>query len=126
MRRISHIIDGAPKALGPYSHVVEVGEMFFLSGQLGIDPDTGNLVGGGVEKETERAMENINIILKGLKLDFSNVVKSAIYFTDVGDFGKINGVYGKYFRENFPARSAVTVSRLVKDAKVEIEVVAAR
>ncbi|MDR2760588.1 MAG: Rid family detoxifying hydrolase [Rickettsiales bacterium] len=126
MQKKSHVIGGAPAALGAYSHAAEAGGMFFLSGQLGIDPNTGNLANGGVEGETERAMENIGVILRGLQLDFSNVVKSVIYFTDVEDFGKINGIYGRYFKENFPARSAAVVSKLVKNAKVEIEVIAAR
>jgi 2-iminobutanoate/2-iminopropanoate deaminase len=121
-----HIVENAPKALGPYSHAVESGVMFFLSGQLGINPANNELVSGGIEAETKQVMENISLILKKLGLDFSHIVKSTIFFTNIGDFGKINEVYGSYFKGDFPARSAMEISKLAKGANVEIEVVATK
>jgi 2-iminobutanoate/2-iminopropanoate deaminase len=122
----THQIDGSPKPIGPYSHVVEADGLFFLSGQIGIDPTNNELISGGVRAETEQIMKNISLILGGLDLGVSNIVKSVIFFTNIGDFDKINEVYGKYFVDGFPARSAVEASRLPKNAKVEIEVIAVR
>jgi 2-iminobutanoate/2-iminopropanoate deaminase len=120
----TYIIENVPKAIGPYSHATEVNGMFFLSGQLGINPDDNELVKGGAEEETSQIMKNISTILKKLGLNFSNIVKSTIFFTNIDDFSKINKVYGSYFDENFPARSAVEISKLAKGANVEIEIIA--
>jgi 2-iminobutanoate/2-iminopropanoate deaminase len=119
-------IRGGPKPIGPYSHAVEANGLIFLSGQLGIDPVNNELVSGGVIAETEQIMKNIVLVLNGLGLDISDIVKSVIFFTNIDDFSKINEVYGGYFTDNFPARSAVEVSCLAKNAKVEIEIVASR
>jgi 2-iminobutanoate/2-iminopropanoate deaminase len=120
----TYIVENAPKALGSYSHAVESGRIFFLSGQLGINPANNELVNDNIEAETKQVMENISLILKKLDLDFFNVVKSTIFFTNIVDFGKINEVYGSYFKGDFPARSAVEISKLAKGANVEIEVIA--
>ncbi|MDR1499185.1 MAG: Rid family detoxifying hydrolase [Rickettsiales bacterium] len=118
-----YTINKAPRALGPYSHATEAAGLFFLSGQLGIDPSTNELVVGGVVEETKQVMENIAVILEDLGLNFSDVVKSTIFFTDIKDFSRINEIYGSYFSANFPSRSAVEVSAIAKGAKVEIEMV---
>ncbi|MGB9813672.1 MAG: RidA family protein [Thermovenabulum sp.] len=114
----------APKAIGPYSQAVMVGDMLFASGQIALDPATGELVEGGIEAQATRVMENIKNILAAAGMDFSNVVKSTIFITDINNFAKVNEIYGKYFPENPPARSTIEVSKLPKGALIEIEVIA--
>ncbi|AEH51400.1 RidA family protein [Pseudothermotoga thermarum] len=116
--------DQAPKAIGPYSQAVEVNGFVFVSGQIPIDPATGQLVDGDIKKQTERIFENIKAILKAAGCDLSNVVKATVFATDINDFSQINEVYSKYFDQHKPARSFVQVSALPKGAKVEIEVIA--
>ncbi|NPA58709.1 MAG: RidA family protein [Aquificae bacterium] len=116
--------DKAPKAIGPYSQAVKYENFLFVSGQIAIDPDTQEFIGGSVEKQTERIMENIKAILEEAGLNFNHVVKTTIYLTDIGDFEKVNQVYGRYFTEHKPARATVGVSALPKGASVEIEVIA--
>jgi 2-iminobutanoate/2-iminopropanoate deaminase len=120
----TYTIQNSPKALGPYSQVVESNGFYYFSGQLGIDPKTGELVVGGIEKETEQAMNNISNALKELNLDFSNIVKTTIFLTSMKDFSKVNEIYGKYFEKDFPARSSLEVSALAKNASIEIEIIA--
>jgi len=116
--------EGAAKAVGPYSHAVRVSDFLFTSGQIPLDPKTGNLVPGGIEAQTERALENIKILLADQGLDFCNVVKSTVFMTNLGDFTAMNAIYAKYFQEPFPARSTIQVTALPRQAMVEIEIVA--
>jgi 2-iminobutanoate/2-iminopropanoate deaminase len=116
--------DRAPQAIGPYSQAVKAGGYLFLSGQIALDPVTGELVPGGIEAETERVMENIAGVLDVAGLDFGSVVKSTIYLVDLADFGVVNRIYGKQFPVAPPARSTVQVAALPRGACVEIEVIA--
>lgn len=115
----------APKAIGPYSQGVAVHGFIFLSGQLGIDPNTGMLVSGGIREETEQALQNMKAVLKSAELDFSHVVKTTVFLADIADFAAMNEVYARYFSKNPPARSAFQVAALPKGARVEIEAIAA-
>ncbi|WP_293444337.1 RidA family protein [Persephonella sp.] len=116
--------DKAPKAIGPYSQAVKYENLLFISGQIAIDPKTQEFIGGDVEKQTERVMENIKAILNEAGLDFNHVIKTTIYLKNIQDFEKVNRIYGKYFTEHKPARATVEVSNLPKNALVEIEVIA--
>ena len=117
--------NNAPAPIGPYSQAVMMNNMLFISGQIAIDPATGEVVTGGIEQETEQVMKNLEAVLKEAGMDFSKVLKSSIFIKDMNDFGRINGVYGKYFLQNPPARETVEVARLPKDVNVEISVIAA-
>ena len=114
----------SPAAVGPYNHAVRVGDLLFCSGQIPIDPATGNLVAGDIKAQTERVLENIRAILDDQKLAFANVVKTTVFMTNLADFAAMNEVYAKYFPTDCPARSTVQVAALPKGATVEIEVVA--
>ena len=116
----------APAAIGPYSQAIQVGNMLFASGQLGIDPATGNFVEGAVKEQTAQAFKNVKAILAEAGLDISDVVKTTVFLADMGDFGAMNEVYASQFEGAFPARSAVAVKALPKDALVEIECIAVR
>ncbi len=116
----------APKAIGPYSQAVAVpaGRMVFLSGQIPLDPATGEMVPGDVTAQTERVMKNLEAVLAASGLSFADVVRCGIFLTNLGDFGKVNEVYGRYFPSNPPARATVQVSALPKGAQVEIDAIA--
>ena len=114
----------SPAAIGPYNHAVRVGDLLFCAGQIPIDPKDGSLIIGDIKAQTERVLQNVKAILDDQGLAFSNVVKSTVFLTDLASFAAMNEVYGKYFTENFPARSTVQVAGLPKGAAVEIEVVA--
>lgn len=118
--------DQAPKAIGPYSQGISAqGKTVFLSGQIPLDPATGELVGGAdVVAQTERVMKNLEAVLAAAGCTFANVVRCGIFLTDLGDFGKVNEVYGRYFPANPPARATVQVSALPRGAKVEIDCIA--
>ena len=116
----------APAAIGPYSQAVQVGNMLFASGQLGIDPATGNIVEGAVKEQTAQAFKNVKAILTEAGLDISDVVKTTVFLADMGDFGAMNEVYASQFEGAFPARSAVAVKTLPKNGLVEIEVIAVK
>ncbi len=116
--------DKAPKAIGPYSQAIRAGGFLFCSGQIPLDPATGELVGGSVSGQTERVMDNIAAVLAAAGLTFGDVVKSTIYLADLADFAAVNEVYGKRFASDPPARSTVEVKGLPKGAGVEIEVIA--
>ncbi|MDN5332368.1 MAG: 2-iminobutanoate/2-iminopropanoate deaminase [Tepidanaerobacteraceae bacterium] len=118
--------DLAPKAIGPYSQAVMVGDFLYASGQIAINPATGEIVEGGIEAQTRQVMENVKNILQAAGMDFSNVVKTTVFITNMDDFGKVNEIYATYFGENPPARSCVEVSRLPKGALIEVEVIAHR
>ena len=114
----------APKALGPYSQAIAAGGFLFCAGQIPLNPETGELVVGDVASQTRQVLENLGAVLRANAMTFANVVKTTVFLTDLGDFGKMNEVYGSFFTESFPARSTVQVSALPKGANVEIEAVA--
>ena len=117
----------APAAIGPYSQAIRVGDMLFASGQIPIDPKTGNLVPGGITEQTTQVMDNIKAVLNKAGIDFVHIVKTTVFLKSMNDFAAMNAVYGKYLAPEGvipPARSAVEVARLPKDALVEIEVIA--
>ena len=118
------VAEKAPKAIGPYSAGVKSGNFVYTAGQLGIDPATGSFVEGGVEAETRQALKNLQAVLEAAGSSLANVVKTTVFLRDMNDFVVMNGIYAEFFTENFPARSAVQVARLPKDAAVEIEAVA--
>ncbi|MBC8507184.1 MAG: RidA family protein [Anaerolineales bacterium] len=114
----------APKAIGPYSAGVRTGNLIFSAGQLGIDPLTGEFVSDEVVEQTRQALKNLKAILDAGGSAMENVLKTTVFLRDMNDFAAMNAVYAEFFTENFPARSAVQVARLPKDAAVEIEAVA--
>ena len=114
----------APKAIGPYSQAVRAGDLLFLSGQIPLDPSTGQIVDGDIAAQTRRVMDNLAAVLASAGLSFANVVRTTIYLADLGDFAKVNEVYGSYLSEPFPARATVQVARLPRDSRVEIDAVA--
>jgi len=120
------VTDGAPEALGPYSQGVQVGRTLYLSGQIGLDPETGDLVEGGVEAETQRAMNNLQAVLEAAGFSMADVVEAQVFLADLSDYGPMNEVYGSYFETAPPARAAVQVARLPRDARVEIKLTAVR
>jgi len=115
----------APAAIGPYSQGVKIGNLLFTSGQIPINPATGELVNDNIVAATERVMENLKAILEEAGTTFEKVVKTTILLSDMNDFQKVNEIYGKYFTHEQPARSCFQVAKLPKDALVEIEVIAA-
>ncbi len=116
----------APQAIGPYSQAIEAGGFVFVSGQIPLIPATGELVDGSVEVQTARVLENLKAILEAAGSSMEDVVKTTVYITNMDDFAKVNGIYGRYFEANPPARVCVEVSKLPKGALVEIDVIAAR
>ena len=116
--------DKAPKAIGPYSQAIRVGDFVFCAGQAGLDPVSGSLVSGGIEAETRRTLQNLAAVLEAAGTSFSRVVKTTVFLLDMNEFARMNAVYAEFFPMNPPARSTVQVARLPKDARVEIEVIA--
>ncbi len=116
----------APAPIGPYNQAVRVGNLLFVSGQIPLDAATGTLVESGIQDETEKVMQSLAAILEEAGMNFSNVVKSSIFLTDMNQFAAVNEVYGKYFTENAPARECVQVAALPKFVRVEISVIAAQ
>jgi 2-iminobutanoate/2-iminopropanoate deaminase len=116
----------APEPIGPYSHGVLLNGVLYTSGQVAKDAKTGEMVQSDIKSETRKVMENLEAILKEADMDFSNVLKTTIYCTDLGNFAAINEVYGSFFKANFPARETVQVVKLPLNANVEISVVAAQ
>ena len=114
----------APAAIGPYSQAVRSGNFLFCSGQIPLDPQSGQVVSGDIATQARRVLDNIRAVLKAEGLTFENIVKTTIFLTDLGDFQVVNDVYGSYFQQQPPARSTVQVSALPKGANVEIEVIA--
>jgi 2-iminobutanoate/2-iminopropanoate deaminase len=115
-----------PAAIGPYSHAAWAGELLFCSGQLGIDPATGEFAGADIASQTKQALENVKTLLKSQELAMSDVVKTMVFLSDIGDFKAFNEVYGGYFGSDPPARSCVAAAGLPRCALVEIEVTARR
>lgn len=117
--------DGAPQAIGPYSQAIKANGLLFISGQLPVDPATGEFAPGGVDAQTHQSLANLKAILAAEKLSFADVVKTTVFLKDMNDFSAMNAVYAGYFTQNAPARACVQVARLPKDALVEIELIAA-
>ena len=115
----------APGAIGPYSQAVRSGSFLFCSGQIPLDPKSGEIVPGDITAQTQRVLDNIAAVLRAEGLSFDNIVKTTIFLTNLGDFQRVNEIYGSYFKQDPPARSTVQVSALPKGANVEIEVIAA-
>jgi 2-iminobutanoate/2-iminopropanoate deaminase len=116
--------DGAPKAIGPYSQAIRAGSLLFLSGQIPIDPATGQMVDGDIAQQTHRVFKNLEAILTAAGASFDNVVRTTVYLADMSDFAAMNEVYGTYFSSPAPARATVQASRLPMDARVEIDLIA--
>jgi 2-iminobutanoate/2-iminopropanoate deaminase len=114
----------APAAIGPYSQAVRSGNFLFCSGQIPLQPESGQIVSGDIAIQTRRVLDNIGAVLKAEGLTFENVVKTTIFLTDLGDFQTVNEIYGSYFKQQPPARSTVQVAALPKEAEVEIEAIA--
>jgi 2-iminobutanoate/2-iminopropanoate deaminase len=115
----------APKAIGPYSQAVRIGNFLFLSGQIALDPATGELVTTSFEAQVRQVFQNIQAMLNAAGADFSHVVKTTVFLKDMEKFAEMNGIYAEFFPESPPARSAVEVARLPKDVGIEVEVIAA-
>ena len=113
----------APQAIGPYSQAIRYGDFLFVSGQIAINPQTGNLVEGDIEAQTEQVLKNIGAIIAAAGMSMNNVVKCSCFLRDMNDFAKFNTVYETYFGESLPARETVEVSRLPKDVRVEVSAI---
>ena len=116
--------DLAPSAIGPYSQAVQAGNLLFVSGQIPLDPETGEILSATIAQETERVMLNLQAILTAAGTGFDQVVKTTIFLKDLGDFQRVNEVYAKFFRPPYPARACVQVAKLPKDVRVEIDAIA--
>ncbi len=114
----------APKAIGPYSQAVRFGHLLFVSGQLGIDPASGNLVNGGFEAEARQVLANIQAILESQKSGMDKILKTTVFLTNMEDFAVLNGIYGTFIPEPYPARTTIQVAALPKGARIEMEVIA--
>lgn len=120
----SIFVDTFPPAVGPYCHAMRVGNLLFISGQVPIDPKTGNVVGKDMASQTRQTMENLGSVLKYCGLDFINIAKTTVYVSDIDAFTDMNTVYSEFMGDHKPARACVEISRLVKDMLVEIEAIA--
>jgi len=118
--------DLAPKAIGPYSQAIDLGDLVFVSGQIPLDPKTMEVVGDSIEDQTTQVMKNLEAILAEANLTFTNVVKFTIYLTDLTDFDRLNKTYAQFLTEPYPARATIEVSKLPKNVKVEIDLIAKR
>ena len=115
----------APGAIGPYSQAIQAGDFVYTSGQLGLDPQTGAFPEGGIKEQARQSLNNVKAILEEAGLSMANVVKTTVFLVNMEDFAEMNSVYAEFFTEPYPARSAVAVKTLPKNALVEIEVIAA-
>ena len=116
--------ESAPRAIGPYSQAIVAGGFVFASGQIPLDPQTGEFVAGGVREQTEQVMRNLAAVLEAAGSSFAAVVKTTVYLADMNDFAVMNEVYGRYFQTEPPARATVQAARLPRDARVEIDLIA--
>jgi 2-iminobutanoate/2-iminopropanoate deaminase len=114
----------APKAIGPYSQAVRAGQLLFVSGQVPLDPASGQIVDGDIAAQTRRVFANLAAVLAAGGRSFADVVRTTVFLADMNDFAAVNAVYGEYFAEPYPARATVQVARLPKDARVEIDLIA--
>ena len=124
MEKKALFTDKAPRPIGPYSQAIKAGNYLFISGQVSLDPATGDFIEGDIAAQTKGTMDNLMAILTHAGLGPQHVVKATVYLADMNDFAAMNEVYGTYFKETPPARAAIQVARLPKDAKVEIELIA--
>ena len=118
--------DSAPKAIGPYSQAIAIDNLVFCSGQIPIDPATGNLIEGGIEAQTHRVLKNVTAVLQAAGTDLQHVVKTTVFLQSMNDFAAMNAVYATYFSQTPPARSTIEVAKLPKGAQIEIEVIAVK
>ncbi len=118
--------DTAPGAIGPYSQAIVAGEFVFCSGQIPLDPGSGELITGAIEEQTRRVLDNLRAVLTAAGTSLDRVVKTTIFLADMNDFATVNAIYGEYFQHEPPARSTVQVARLPRDVRVEIEAIALR
>lgn len=116
--------ENAPGAIGPYSQAIKVNGLVFCSGQIPIDPGTGEFVAGGVSEQTEQVLKNLSAVLEAAGTSIENVIKTTVFLADMNDFAAMNEVYGRFFEKNKPARATVQAARLPRDARVEIECIA--
>lgn len=116
--------NNAPAAIGPYSQAIFANGFLFSSGQIAINPQTGELVDGGITAQTKQVFANLGEVLKAAEMGFEDVVKTTVFLADMNDFGQMNAIYGEFFTQNLPARSAVAVKALPKGALIEIELIA--
>ena len=124
MKLLTISTENAPAAIGPYSQAIQAGGLLFCSGQIPLDPVSGEIVAGDVRRQAEQVMENIAAVLSAAGAGFNDVVKATVFLVEMGDFGAVNEVYGRYFSEHKPARSTVAVKALPRGVLVEIEVIA--
>jgi len=126
MEKMKQVIstEKAPSAIGPYSQAIRIGNLVFCSGQIPIDPATGEFVSGGIKEQTEQVLKNLTAVLESAGATLQNVVKTTVFLADMNDFAAMNEVYAKFFSDNKPARSTVQAARLPRDARVEIECIA--
>lgn len=117
---------GAPAAIGPYSHGVSTGNLFYTSGQIALDPATGKLAGDTIEVQTEQVLKNLEAVLAANGMTFADVIKTTVFLTNLADFSVVNGIYATRFSENPPARSCVQVAGLPGGSKIEIELIACK
>ena len=125
MPKKHYMTTNAPKPIGPYSQAVAAGGLLFVSGQIPLDPASGELIQGGIEDQTEQVLKNIMAILKEVKMGPENVVKTTVFLADLADFPRMNDVYARYLGKEPPARSTIQAAALPKGARVEIDVIAA-
>jgi 2-iminobutanoate/2-iminopropanoate deaminase len=118
--------DNAPAPIGPYSQATQFGNLLFISGQIPLDPKTGNLIQDDIKTETRQVMNNLHAILQAAGMDFTHVLKTSIFLMDMEQFGQVNEVYGTYFTDNAPARETVQVAGLPKAVNVEISMIAGK
>jgi 2-iminobutanoate/2-iminopropanoate deaminase len=115
--------DSAPQAIGPYSQAIKAGDFVFVSGQIPIDPQSGQFVPGGITEQTEQVLKNLSAVLEAAGSGLDRVVKATVFLADMNEFAEMNQVYGRYFSNDPPARATVEVARLPRDARVEIDVI---
>ena len=118
------VTDRAPRAIGPYSQAVRAGNLIFASGQIPIDPATGEFVAGGIGEQTEQVLRNLRAVFEAAGVGLNQVIKTTVFLADMDDFTAMNEVYGRFFGEQPPARATVQAARLPRDARVEIEAIA--
>jgi 2-iminobutanoate/2-iminopropanoate deaminase len=123
-KKIILVSEKVPAAIGPYSPAVKVGKLMFISGQLPVNPESGNLVKGDIKKQTIQILKNLSALLDLYSLTLKNVVKTTVFLKNMNDFSEFNTAYAQYFTDEFPARSCIEVARLPKDAEIEIEAIA--
>ena len=118
--------DKAPAAIGPYSQAIQFGDLLFVSGQIALDPQTGDIVAGGIEEQTKQVLENVKAIIEAAGMTLQNVLKCSCFLNSMENFIKFNSIYDSYFKESLPARETVEVARLPKDVLVEVSAICGR